>query len=185
MCKMEYIENFINKLFVKKQYVTNSKISLEVPTINISKDIDYFATFFILFLSILIIIFITSMSWYVAHNKADKERRCYSNNINSKDRKIDITAYDRKTGYALYNVKYDLDRKKFNTNCVCEEGNNSNNFKFNAMNLSSGKPSVITKSCLCNSKFDSNDLYYKGTPGLIDFMNNKDNTYVFSNPSIV
>ena len=68
MCKMEYIENFINKLFVKKQYVTNSKISLEVPTINISKDIDYFATFFILFLSILIIIFITSMSWYVAHN---------------------------------------------------------------------------------------------------------------------
>ena len=179
---MDYITDLLNKLLVKKQYTyTNKKLSFNLP--NLNPDIDYFATFFILLISILIILFITTISWYMAYNKANKIRRC-NKVLTPTDRKINVTAYDKDNGYALYSVNYDLAKKKFSSECACESGKTSNNFKFNVMNLSSKVPKVISKTCLCDGTYDKNSIYYKGNSGLIDFMNNKDNTYVFSNPSI-
>lgn len=177
---MEYM---LNKLFIKKQHTyDNNNISMNmnmnIPVLSI--DIDYYATFFVLILSLLIIVFITSLSWYIAHNKANKNRKC-SRKFNTSDRKINVTAYDKKSGLSLYDVRYDLDKNTFNTECVCEEGKSANNFKFNVRNLASNTSKTISKTCKCTGKYDRSDIYYKGNPGLIDFMNNIENTYVFTN----
>lgn len=178
----KYID--LNDYLVKKHYLietNNNNIFKNIPSI--SDDIDIFATFFLILLSILIFLFITTIIWYSSYNKSAKDRKCMTKLKNS-DRKIDVIAYDKDTGYALYDVNYDLERKKMITNCLCKEGQSANNFKFNAMRLSTGTVSNLSKTCKCDGQYDNNDIYYKGTSGLVDFMYNKENTYIFGNPDM-
>lgn len=179
----EFLKKLSDQFFVKKQYYMedNNNFKFQIPSL--SNEIDMFATFFILLLSILIVLFITTIAWYVSYNKSEKQRRCMTKTGNS-NRKIDVIAYDKDTGYALYDVNYDIEKKKMVTNCLCKEGQSANTFNFNAMRLSTGTVSNISKTCKCDGQYDHNDIYFKGNSGLVDFMYNKENTYVFGNPSM-
>lgn len=178
---MENIKKLFSfsNLFIKKNNVKNVNYS-NFDGIKFKNDIDYYATFFVLFVTILIVLFITTMSWYIAYRNADSNKRCSGKQV--EQRKMNVTAYNKDDGKPLYSVKYDLNRKKFNSECLCVEGDTANNFRFPAMKLSTGEVQDITKTCKCDGDYTNKDeIYYKGESALIDFMENKGNTYAFLN----
>jgi hypothetical protein len=78
----------------------------------------------------------------------------------------------------LYSIEYDLMNKDYTVSCACSKGDVANNFQnikvYNMRNPSAPVMNIPSKTCYCERNIESDNISYKGYPGLIDFMYRSD-----------
>lgn len=83
----------------------------------------------------------------------------------------------------LYNITYDLGAKTSSVDCACAPGPVVNHFKdIHYYNFKEKDTRVIDdKMCGCDSVYDDprDQIFFDGTPGLVRYMLNKDDTSYF------
>ena len=143
-------------------------------------NIDYYELFFTLLVSILIITILYGLLWHNSYKSAVKSSRCYlpASTLN----KIHLVAKD-KYDEPMYKVKYDLKKRSASIKCACTEGDIINTFRnINYFDINYYKTKSKDLNCSCSEKFnlvEKLNTYYYGTPGLIRYMENENDTSVF------
>lgn len=127
------------------------------------------------FISLLLII-INIFYWeYINHNIVNKSR-CKKNMdlANNSNGKYTIKATDKENN-PLYEINYDLKKKRSTIDCSCNKGGYENNFKsINIRDLQKEENIKKDRVCYCNKKYNIGDnnerIEYNGDQGLIRYM---------------
>lgn len=142
---------------------------------------------FIVFCVLMTLIFILVIFFH--HNNIQRQvkkySRCYRNKMKKQVSGLyTVTATTGQPNQQLYSVTYDLAKKQSTVQCACPQGEDAtvaNVFRnIPVYNMQTKQVDTIQeKYCHCKFQADSPSasVYFTGHPGLVRFMNSKDDSF--------